>query len=65
MWEQPPGARPALEWLRTHPSQAMMEQFDANQERLEDQAKRCGFSPEVISAIEQVGTMGADLRGLR
>ena len=62
LWTDPPTSRSVLEYARTHPSQAMVDQFDVNQARLEDQAVRCGFSSEVLSAIEQTGRMGADLR---
>jgi len=62
LWVQSPDARAVLEYLRAHPDQAMVDQFATNQARLKDQAKRCGFSAEVLSAIEQTRKMGIALR---
>lgn len=60
-WADPAGALSALQTLRSHPAYAAVARFDANQSRLEEQSKRCGFPPEVDEAIAQTGQMGREL----
>lgn len=60
-WVKPTGARNALEDLRNHPPQVMLNQFDAAQSKLEEQSARLGLPQEVNSAIGQTRKMGETL----